>query len=273
MAMKQFNNHYQNTIDKVGELGDTSNAVSRRAGENARSLKSALTGLQNAVLAQSDEALTRPIEKLAKLLNENPDGLKKAIKGVGIALGVLATMKALTTVMSFIGSLKGVQGGGGLDVSAAGGAGIPVHVTNWGGAAESSMISGMGNAGIPAPSNLLNNAVVAATVATAVYEIPQMFNKLEAIKQDETLTNKERGEAEGGAIGSATGAITGAGLGAFGGGLLAAIASSAIAGTALGTAVPELGNLVGLVIGAGVGAAGYYIGKKAGEAAGEAIGG
>jgi len=137
MAMKQFNNHYQETISKVGELGDTSDAVSRRADQNARSLKSALTGLHDSILAQADGALTEPIEKLAKLLNEHPEGLKNAIEGVGLALAVLATMKAFSTVVTFIGSLKSLfeKKGGDLGelANAGGSAGIPVHVTNWGG--------------------------------------------------------------------------------------------------------------------------------------------
>jgi hypothetical protein len=100
-----------------------------------------------------------------------------------------------------------------------------------------------------------------------------MMNELEEIKQNEELTEKERGKAKGGAIGDAAGSIAGAAAGTVAGGLLAAMATSAIAGTAMGTAIPGLGNIAGLIIGAGVGAAGYYLGGKLGRAGGEGIGG
>jgi hypothetical protein len=103
---------------------------------------------------------------------------------------------------------------------------------------------------------------------TAAYiAIPQMMDELDAIKQDETLTNKERGKAKGGAIGDAGGTIVG---GAVGG--AAGIAAGAAVGAAVGSVVPVLGTAVGALVGAGIGAIGMWLGSKAGRAVGEGIG-
>jgi hypothetical protein len=94
-----------------------------------------------------------------------------------------------------------------------------------------------------------------------------MMDELDAIKQDETLTNKERGKAKGGAIGDASGKIVG---GAVGG--AAGIAAGAAVGAAVGSVVPILGTAVGALVGAGIGALGMWLGSKAGRAVGEGIG-
>ncbi|MDR1507122.1 MAG: hypothetical protein LBI67_08480, partial [Treponema sp.] len=91
--------------------------------------------------------------------------------------------------------------------------------------------------------------------------------ELNAIKQDETLTGKQRGKAKGGAIGDAGGKIIG---GAVGG--AAGIAAGAAVGAAVGSVVPVLGTAVGALVGAGIGALGMWAGSKAGRAIGEGIG-
>ncbi|MDR1858662.1 MAG: hypothetical protein LBQ69_04255 [Treponema sp.] len=293
-ALKQYNNYYQETIEKVGELGDTSNAVAKRAEQNAGTIEASLTRLKSAASDLASSTLIKPVEKLADLLNQHPRGMEYAVYGLAVAMGTLAVMKAFTTVVSFIGNLKTLKDGGGVAGGlAGGGAGIPVHVTNWGGAAGSTMMPGIGNGGstpglgnaggakpgsLPGAPNISLFAKAAGLglatgVATAFVEIPKMKRELDAIKQNGSLTEKERGRAKGGAIGGTSGGIAGATGGAVAGTLLGAIAASAIAGTAIGTAVPGLGNIAGLLIGASVGAAGYYFGGKAGRAIGAGIGG
>jgi hypothetical protein len=302
-ALKQYNNHYKETIRNVGELGDTSNAITKRADQNAGTIAASLTRLKTAASAFADSTLVKPVEKLADLLNKHPRGMEYAIKGLAAAIATLALLKSFTTVVSFIGSLKELKGGGGGGIPgglAGAGAGIPVHVTNWGGAAGASMMpkmpgmgtgnsgTGNGNAGIPAqpslnkgkPIEAARNAVgnisgkqyamgaAGSGITAAVVKIPQMVNELEAIKQDETLTKKERGKAKGGAIGDATGSIVGAAAGGAAG-----IAAGAAVGAAVGSVVPVLGTAVGALVGAGIGALGMYLGGKAGRAAGSAIGG
>jgi len=145
-ALRQYNNHYKETVRTVGELGDTSNAIAKRADQNAGTIEGSLTRLKTAAKAFADSTLIKPVEKLAKLLNENPEGMKKAVYGLAAAVAGLALLKGFTTVVSFIGSLKELKGGGGAGIPgglAGGGAGIPVHVTNWGGAAGASGLPGM----------------------------------------------------------------------------------------------------------------------------------
>ena len=304
-ALRQYNNHYKETIKNVGELGDTSNAITKRADQNAGTIAASLTRLKTAASAFADSTLVKPVEKLADLLNKHPRGMEYAIKGLAAAIAALALLKSFTTVVSFIGSIKELKSGGGAGIPgglAGGGAGIPVHVTNWGGAAGASMMpkipgtgtgnsgtgNGNGNAGIPAqpslnkgkPIEAARNAVgnisgkqyamgaAGSGLTAAVVKIPQMVNELEAIKQDETLTKKERGKAKGGAIGDATGSIVGAAAGGAAG-----IAAGAAVGAAVGSVVPVLGTAVGALVGAGIGALGMYLGGKAGRAVGSAIGG
>jgi hypothetical protein len=134
-ALKQFNKYSAETIERVSDMGDTSNAVKERADQNAKSLASSLVSLQNNILKLADASLTKPIERLAKLLDEHPKGMERAIRGVGFALIALTAMKAFSTVVTFLTNVKGVKGlkGGGIGAGLSGGAVMPVFVTNWGG--------------------------------------------------------------------------------------------------------------------------------------------
>jgi len=137
-AIKQFNNYSEETKEKIADLGDTSNAVSSRAEQNALSLKSNLVSLQDNILKLSDAAMTKPIAFFAKLLDAHPKGMEMAIYGVGGALLALSAMKAFSTVVNLITSMKGLKGGKiGADFSGSkigaelsGGAVVPVYVTN-----------------------------------------------------------------------------------------------------------------------------------------------
>jgi hypothetical protein len=247
-------------------------------------MKSALKGLQNAIMAQSDGALTKPLEGLTRLLNENPKGLEMAIKGVAAALIALTALKAFSSVVSFMANIKSLKGGN-AGAGITGGAGIPVHVTNagsLGGLGVGKTPNGM-PAGTPlangTPFNNARNAVANLTpkqyaaggaaggITAAFVAIPAMVKELDAIKQNEELTNKERGKAKGGAIGDASGTIVGGIAGGLGG-----VAAGAAVGAAVGSVVPVLGTAVGALVGAGVGALGMYLGSKAGRKIGEGIG-
>jgi len=278
-------------------LGDTTGSLQRQSQAMSNTTKSNLKNLQTAFSSFADKSLTGPLQKLTDLLNklaENPEKIERAIKGITVAIGALAAVRVTAGIVSFIASLNSLQSGGGLNMSglanAAGGAGIPVHVTNWGGSTGSSMTPGIGN-GAPIPRTgtpggnvsptqftpaQLTAVGISTAAAIAINEIPRMNRELEAIKQNADLTEKERGKAKGGAIGETSGRIVGGGAGAAAGmaagGLLAAMATSALAGTALGTVAPGIGNLIGLLVGAGVGAAGYYFGGKAGRYLGGQIG-
>ncbi|MDR2509317.1 MAG: hypothetical protein LBC77_01585 [Spirochaetaceae bacterium] len=281
-AIKQYNNHAKEVRDEIGELGDTSDAVSKRADANMQTMKSALTGLQGAIMAQSDSALVKPLETITRLLNENPKGLETAIKGVAAALIALTTIKAFASVVSFMANMKSLVGGK-VGAGLAGSAGIPVHVTNPGAMGAGSLldgtpISGKGGSGAKALTSaraavgglsVQQYAMGGATagIGAAFIKIPQMMGELDAIEQNEDLSEKEKSKEKGGAIGDAAGGILGGVAGGIGG-----VAAGAAVGAAVGSVVPVLGTAVGALVGAGVGALGMWLGSKAGRAIGEGIG-
>ncbi|MDR3173182.1 MAG: hypothetical protein LBU19_02930, partial [Treponema sp.] len=330
-------NQFGHLAGSLENLGDSSGEIEKKAAQNAEALSSGLKNLQTAFFAFADERLTWPLEKLRDFLNflaERPKIATAAMWGLTAAVGALAAIRIGAGITTIIANLTKIRGGK-IDLTgAAGGAGIPVHVTNWGGAAglpmrEGPSLSqpGMGSlrrmrssarrhermppgnsparpgasagippAGTPAgkyPAGIPpagggkmhqafsagRNALTSVTktqmaggaavggLTAAVIAIPQMMDELDAIKQDETLTNKERGKATGGAIGDAGGKIIG---GAVGG--AAGIAAGAAVGAAVGSVVPILGTAVGALVGAGIGALGMWAGSKAGRAIGEGIG-
>jgi len=77
-------------------------------------------------------------------LAENPERVEAAIKGIALGIGAIAAVRVGAGIVSFIASLNSLKSGGGLNMdgleNAGGGAGIPVHVTNWGGSDGSSMM-------------------------------------------------------------------------------------------------------------------------------------
>jgi len=307
---RQFASHSQDTADAVGELGDTSGGIAKRADENAKTLASSIQNLKTASTQFANSTLIKPVQFLAYLLNSHPDGMRVAVYGLGIALTALAGMKTFTTVKNFAKLFRGSKGGGlpgtgGLT----GGAPLPVYVTNMGvfgggpGAGRGrrtgptarangsrrartpgTRATPRGNAApmsAPAPAARppavrtpplrgvgLGGGVMGAAFA-AFEKVPAMIEELREIKEDDTLSDKERGTAKGGAIGDAVGGIAGA----VGGGILGTVITSAIIGAAAGTAVPILGNAAGLIIGGAVGLGGYALGSYLGRKAGGAIGG
>jgi hypothetical protein len=298
-------NQFGHLADGLENIGDTTGEIQKKAASNASTLKSNLENLQTAFLSFADKNLTGPLEKVTEFLNklaEDPERVERYIRNITIALGALGAVKIGAGIISLVANLSQIKSGK-IDLTgAAGGAGIPVHVTNWGGVSGSSLLPG-GSRGLPgAPLGRTPNGQPAGTplaaggraqqayaagrsafasvtpgqlaggaatggITAAVVAIPQMMGELDAIKQDESLTNKQRGRAKGGAIGDASGTIVG---GAVGG--AAGIAAGAAIGAAVGSVVPVLGTAVGALVGAGIGALGMWAGSKAGRAIGEEIG-
>ena len=149
-ALSQYGNHFDSTVARIADLGDTSDAVARRAERNAATIQSSLNRLGAAALDFANSTLMGPIERLATLLNENPDGMKRAVQGVAGALAVIGGIKISASVLSLVNSIRTFRGGGlpgqGLSggLSGSGGAPIPVFVTNMG--------PGLGNMGRRRPA-------------------------------------------------------------------------------------------------------------------------
>ena len=285
-------NKFGKLADGLEDLGDTTGTLEQKATSNASSLKSNLANLQTAFMGFADKQLTVPMEKLTDLLNklaEDPEKVERIIKGIAGAIAVLGAVKIGAGVVSFIANLKGIKGGNvNLSGVGGGGAGIPVHVTNWGGVAGTSSLPGVGQppgvgigkappgqtplaAGKAALSSVTPKAMAlggaGAAIMAAPIAISNMKSELDEIKSDETLTSKQRGKAKGGAIGGASGTIAGAAVGGAAG-----IAAGAAVGAAVGSVIPVLGTAVGALVGAGIGALGMWAGGKAGRAIGEGIG-
>lgn len=300
-AVRAYITQGERMFENLVDLGDTAGLLQQKSATMADTLKANLQNLQTAFLSFADKNLTGPLQDITNLLNklaENPEKVETAIRGITIAIGALAAVKIGAGIISFISGLNSLKSGGGLNVSglasAGGGAGIPVHVTNWGGAAGASMMPGTGSPVAPngnplQPAVPLNSrdplgaartavgnitgkqyaiGAAGAGIGAAFIEIPQMIGELQAIDQNATLSNRERGEAKGGAIGDATGSIIGAAAGGAAG-----IAAGAAVGAAVGSVVPVLGTAVGALVGAGIGALGMWLGGKAGRTVGTAIGG
>jgi len=345
-ALAMYNNHFENTMRNVGELGDTSDAITRRAAQNAGTIQGSLNQLRTAATEFANDTLMRPIEWLANLLSQHPDGMRRAVIGLAAALTAMAGMKAFNTVVAFINNFKSLKGGGGgLGGGLGGGAGIPVRVTNMGSGMGMGMDEfdggrrgkrrrrGRGRRGrmrapprprprarppkrapaaraappatgpgiappraapspkaaaarpniAPPPSaaapggaaiasgagrTIAAKSGAASALIVAPFAVMDARAELAEIARDETLSDRERGEARGGAIGDAAGTVVGAAAGGAAG-----IAAGAAIGAAVGSVVPGLGTAVGALVGAGVGALGMWLGGRAGRAAGAAIGG
>ena len=312
-AIRQFNNHFENTVRNVGDLGDTSDAVSRRADENARTIQSSLGRLRTAALMFADSTLLRPIEWLADVPDGNPEGLKRAVIGVSAAP---VALKGSVRVIQLLSNLKNIRGRG----LASGGA-IPVFVTNAGfglgnlrrkprpggpprrgpgndggatrprrrpnapasgsGPGPASPSVGTGTPGVgrnlfPRNAGRFLGGAGLGTALSVLETVPRVRAEPAEIAADETLTDRERGEAGGGVIGEGAGTVIG---NAAGGGLgvMSGTWAGGKAGATLGSVVPGLGTAVGFVVGTGVGLpAGLILGRaggRAGRSAGEAVGG
>jgi len=163
-ALRQYNNHFEDTVRRIGDLGDTSNAVAMRAAQNADTIQGSLNQLRAAASEFANATLMRPVERLASLLSQHPNGMRNAVLGLAGALTALAGAKTFNTVYTLFKNLKALKGGGaigrglppggGLGGGAPlpGGAGIPVFVTNMGMGGFGGLGGKKTAAGIAAPS-------------------------------------------------------------------------------------------------------------------------
>lgn len=295
-AIRAYDAFYEKMFPNLMELGDTTGAMEAKSARMAGTLAANLQQVKTSFLAFADSNLTKPLEQLSNALNylaENPERYKKVFTGIAAGIGAIAAVKGIAGVANLIGSLKNLKSGK-LDISAgsAGGMGIPVHVTNWGGREGSSLLGGTQGNGAGANSFVNKDASwqgmkgaasqavngltakqyaaggVASGIGAAMVAIPKMMGELGEIKNDETLSDKEKSVKKGGAIGDATGTVIGATAGG-----VAGVAAGAAVGAAVGSVVPVLGTAVGALVGAGIGALGGWLGGKAGRAIGEGIGG
>jgi hypothetical protein len=147
-------NQFGNLADGLEDLGDTSGEIEKKAESNAKSITSNLQNLQTAFMGLADKNLTGPLEEITKFLNklaEDPERVERYIRNITIGIGALGLVKIGAGVASFIANLKGIRGGK-IDIAglsnAGGGAGIPVHVTNWGGSAGTGADGNMTSPGL-----------------------------------------------------------------------------------------------------------------------------
>jgi hypothetical protein len=278
--------------DGLEALGDTTGELEKKAASNASSLKSNLDNLQTAFYGFADKSLTAPLTELTDILNvlaEKPEMVEKGIKTITGAVAALGAVKMGAGVMSFLASSKMFKNGGKIDVSgldnAGGGAGIPVHVTNWGGEKGSSMMSSpekMLSTGVPGLDPKANNAallkggaVKAGLLTVAAVGVQQgisAYQQMKAINADTEMSVREKEKAKGGVLGGAVGASVGAGAGVAAGALLAGKVGAMI-GTAIAPGVgTAIGGAIGMLGGAAVGWIGGMAGKKVGEEIGDIAG-
>jgi len=158
-AIRAYVTQGERMYDNLVNLGDTTGLLQDKSQRMADTTKSNLRNLQTAFSSFADNVLSGPLQDITNLFNklaENPEMVEAAIRNITRALGVLAAVRVGAGIVSLIsGLVKLLKPGGGINISglenAGGSAGIPVHVTNWGGATGSSMMPGGGNGGpIPA---------------------------------------------------------------------------------------------------------------------------
>jgi hypothetical protein len=282
-------NQFGHLADGLEDLGDTSGEIERKAENNAKSITSNLQNLQTAFMGFADERLTKPLEKVTEFLNfmaEQPKIATAAMWGLTAAVGAFTVIKAGASLTTLIANLSKMKSGR-IDLAGAagGGAGIPVHVTNWGGGAGSSTTPGlqtMTPTGVPGldpraanAANFSGGAKKAGLITLGVTAVTQGVNayrQVKAIDADTELSEREKGKAKGGVLGSSVGTTVGTGGGVLAGMLLAGKVGAMI-GTAitpgLGTA---LGGAIGAIGGAAVGWVGGMLGKKVGEEVGDLAG-
>jgi len=132
---------------------------------------------------------------------------------------------------------------------------------------------GRGSRALGAAGRVAGPLGAAASTGMALMDARAEFAEIAA---DETLSDRERREAQGGAAGEAAGAaaghIIGGAAGVKAGGILAGALLGAKKGAVVGTVVPGIGNAVGAVAGLGIGALAAWGLGRAGRRAGEAVG-
>lgn len=273
------------TLQKFIDLQSDGTTILKDSARAANDAKSNIENLQTAFYRFADSKLTGPLTKVTEGLNqlaEDPDKFQRVFTGIAIGIGTIAAVKGLVTVTTLIGNIKSLRGGKvGIDVAGAGGAGMPVFVTNWGGSGvtagtfantapevwkDTGASLSKNSSWIPSGTG---KAALAGMGLAALVAVPQTISEIRSIKADTQLSNHDRAARSGAAVGGAIGTVAGAGAG---------IAVSAIAGAKLGALIgtafgPGIGTAIGGVIGAGAGTLVGIAMAKAGREAGGYIGG
>ncbi len=271
------------TLDKFNNLQSDGTTIMNDAATGASTLKSNLNNLQTAFYRFGDTKLTGPLEKITNELNtlaEDPEKFQRVFTGIAVGIGAIAAVKGLATVTSLIANFKNLKGGKvGLDVAGAGGAGLPVFVTNMGGGAGVSagtfansapevwkdtgnvlkskpVISDKVTAGLTNMTKSAGGMAGLSAITAAAIEVPTAALGIYDTVKNKDLSRSQKynevGRISGGAVGGIGGAAAGAAMGA-----------------AIGSVVPVLGTLAGGAIG---GALGYFLLKSAGTELGGMVG-
>ncbi len=291
-AIAEYNKNLEETgvgavtgIQEFLEMTGDANSVQADAAKRAETLAANLTNLQNSFYRFADSRLTKPLKWLTDVLDylaQDPERFNRVFKVIAGGVGLIAASKGLASVMKLFSAFKNFKGGGNINIGTnAGGNGMPVYVTNWGGKAGASPFPSTGAAsgnqisttktptgkaaGTPLgqskiPKGMMGRAAGAGALSAALVAVPQMFNEIRDINANEDMTKKEKNIARGGAVGEAVGKIGGA-------------AAGAAAGAAIGSVIPGIGTLIGAAAGGLIGYFGGRGGRLLGEKIGEAVSG
>lgn len=286
-AIRAYSNFYDDMYPRLMDLGDTSGAMNEKAARMAGTLSSNLENLKTAFVAFADANLTKPLEHITELLNklaENPAKLHGVFAGVAASVAAIGAIKLAPQAKGIFGFFQKALYGGGkvsaegtIDASIGGQQGMPVYVTNWGGAAvpgspiqqdgTNPLTPNASSSPIPqgvkgklafAGKSALRGAGTGAALA-AVEAVPQALGEIYAARTDDNLSKEQKNRATGGAVGAAVGKIGGA-------------AAGMAAGAAIGSVIPVIGTVIGGALGAGIGALAGHFAGKAGRNIGESIG-
>jgi hypothetical protein len=304
-AIRAYGSEFAQNIPRMKDLGDTAGTLAGKSAVMADTLKSNLQNLQTAFYGFADKNLAGPLQGLTKLLDklaENPEQIEAWMRSIARGIGIIAGVKISAGIVSFIANLKSLKGGTAPDLSglanAGGGAGIPVQVTNWGGAA--SVPAGIGSPSISGSAGLpgiqtgggledqYGNPLVTSAGKTMPPGSPASKWKLNKpnwkeaaasagisavitagmtipgmISELNTISKSEdlTDLEKGRAKGGAVGETIGAISGA---------AAGALAGAAIGSIVPVVGTALGAIVGGLIGQFGGPVGRAIGEKIGEA---
>jgi hypothetical protein len=283
-AIRAYSAAGKETVDKLLDLGDTTDKLRGKSARMAQTLQSNIQGLKTSFYEFADSNLAAPLANITKLLNEltaHPERVKRLFTEIAVGLGAIAAVKGIAGIMRVMDSMKGLKGGNvNITEKLSAASAMPVYVTNWGGAGlgagngNTFTGTGMGGGGLldqygnPVRSNQtpgaggkggpkFNRANMKSSLkaggigaaVTALVAIPGMISELSAIENDPDKTKAEKAEESGGAVGATAGNVVGALIG----------------GTIGSFILPGVGTMIGAAIGEQLGGiAGRWVGGKLG---------
>lgn len=137
-------------LEKFLEMGNTTGALMDASAENAASLASNLENLQTLFMSVANTGLEKPLQLINDLLNDmakNPWAIKATFGVIAAGIGAVAVASGVSTFLSIANGIKSLKGGKmpSLPGSGGGGTGMPVFVTNMGGAGLGVGTNGQGS--------------------------------------------------------------------------------------------------------------------------------